>query len=772
VVVRVLDPAEAELGFHGNVRLRALEGGAVVEADADLVREGYKERLAALAAPWASELEARGGRLLEATSATRRSSSCGRSCARWRRRGDELPHAGRAGIALLVAAPVAAHMLRRRMAEERAFPPARLVPPTLPAARRRSMLEDRALFALRALAVLGLALLGATPFIRCSRLSLNRKDGASVALAIVVDDSLSMRAPLDGGPAGPGKKTRFDRALEAARELGATLGRGTRRRSSSRVAAARGARVDHEHRRGDGHARRRRALGSRDGSRRSGGARQGALARARAARQAGRGAERSRRRRAGRAPLAGDAEIAVWAPLPELEARGRDCAVTRADRAGNKVWARVICTDVGSAQGSASAAPSASAASGPSAGRSLEIRSGAKVIASVALGSGIHTEEVPIELPANAPELLVAALTGDDAIAEDDQAPVVSSGGALPTAVIVDAALTHVATGGPPPIEQAFAALKLDAQIHPLPAVPEHDAELNAYAALIVDDAPGFTPEVRRSIAAWVERGGVALLTLGPRAAAAPLGAGFEPLVPGVVRWGASPAPGIDPASAPTLGPSAEGLAALDPRGRVTLDAAAAEGAEILARWNDGAPFLTRRSLGRGAVLALTLPLSSDESDLVLRPAFLALLDRFVSTARARGGARRIDVGEAWTFDGYRKVEVRKVSIAAPERPTPVPVIEVDRRPRANPPRAGLYELTLDGESVTRVAAVPDREIDLRPRQVKDEARASALGGVATSLDASPYVALGLLGLLAIELVLRALGQRSERVDEESAATR
>ena len=47
--------------------------------------------------------------------------------------------------------------------------------------------------------------------------------------------------------------------------------------------------------------------------------------------------------------------------------------------------------------------------------------------------------------------------------------------------------------------------------------MPEHETELNAYAALIVDDAPGFTPEGRRELAAWVTRGGVVLLTLGPR---------------------------------------------------------------------------------------------------------------------------------------------------------------------------------------------------------------------------------------------------------------
>jgi hypothetical protein len=290
--------------------------------------------------------------------------------------------------------------------------------------------------------------------------------------------------------------------------------------------------------------------------------------------------------------------------------------------------------------------------------------------------------------------------------------------------------------------------------------VPEHESELNAFAALIVDDASGFTPEVRRSIAAWVERGGVALLTLGPRAAAAPLGVGFEPLIPGVVRWGPSPAPGVDPESAaPTFGTSAEGLVKLDPRGRTTLDASASAGADVLARWKDGAPFLIRRSMGRGAVLALTLPFSLDESELALRPAFLALLDRFVGTARSRGGARRIDVGEAWTFDGYRDVKVQRVSIAGPGKPVPVPVTELDRRPRAAPPLAGLYELVLDGESTTRVAAVPEREIDLRPRRVRDDARATSLGGVASSLDASPYVALALLALLALELLFRVLNQ-------------
>jgi uncharacterized protein (DUF58 family) len=67
VAVRVLDRTEAELGFHGHVRLRALEGDRVVEADADAVRAIYQERLATIANTWSTELSARGGRLLTAT---------------------------------------------------------------------------------------------------------------------------------------------------------------------------------------------------------------------------------------------------------------------------------------------------------------------------------------------------------------------------------------------------------------------------------------------------------------------------------------------------------------------------------------------------------------------------------------------------------------------------------------------------------------------------------------------------------------------------------
>ncbi|WP_437600440.1 VWA domain-containing protein [Sorangium sp. So ce590] len=687
-------------------------------------------------------------------------------------------------VALLVGAPVAAHLLRRRRAEERPFPPARLVPPTPPTARRRSLLEDRALFATRAVSVLALAVLGATPLLRCSHLALSRRAGASVALAIVVDDSLSMRARPGAGGVERAGPARFERALTAARELAGGLAPGD---AAALVLAGAPARV---------------ALASTTNLTAVTEALAAVTPSDRAtdldgaldlARDLLRGLPQSDKRivllsdladgAPGAPPISGTPDIATWVPLEELEATGEDCGIVRADRSSQKARIRVVCTaaspaapgpDPAAAERDGGAAAPAASAAGASAaaGRSLEVRAGDAVLGKVALDPALRAEELTIDLPSGAPELLLAVLTGGDAIAEDDRAPIITAGGPLSIAVVVDPATTHVETGGPPPLEQALSALDLDAQIRPLPSVPEHADELAAHAGLIVDDAPGFTPEVRRSLAAWVERGGVALLTLGQRAAAAPLGAGFEPLVPGVVRWSASPVPGLDRATAGWLGPSAAGLADVAPRGRATLGAEASEGAEVLARWIDGAPFLVRRPLGRGVVLFMTLPLSTEESDVALRPAFLSLLDGFVGAARARGGARRLAAGETWTFDGYHDVKVERVRVDRGQGPAgreALPVVEVDRRLRVSPPLAGLYELTLDGERSTRVVSVPEREIDLRPRRVAESARAAELGGMSASIDGSPYVALLLLALLAAELLLRALGGRRQPAEVQAS---
>lgn len=67
VAVQVLDREERELPYAGSVRLSALEGGIVVDTDADGARAHYQERLEAHTQLWAKPLAARGSRLVRAT---------------------------------------------------------------------------------------------------------------------------------------------------------------------------------------------------------------------------------------------------------------------------------------------------------------------------------------------------------------------------------------------------------------------------------------------------------------------------------------------------------------------------------------------------------------------------------------------------------------------------------------------------------------------------------------------------------------------------------
>jgi uncharacterized protein (DUF58 family) len=66
VVVALLDPDEATFPFNGTLRLQALEGGAVVETDADATRAQYLAALTALQETWDRTLIARGARVVHA----------------------------------------------------------------------------------------------------------------------------------------------------------------------------------------------------------------------------------------------------------------------------------------------------------------------------------------------------------------------------------------------------------------------------------------------------------------------------------------------------------------------------------------------------------------------------------------------------------------------------------------------------------------------------------------------------------------------------------
>ncbi|MBI4705888.1 MAG: VWA domain-containing protein [Deltaproteobacteria bacterium] len=681
-------------------------------------------------------------------------------------------------IAALAAIPFVAHLLRRRPPRERPFAAAHLVPARPAIARRRRALEDRVLFVIRALCIVGLALLGATPFIECSRLSVVRRRGASVALAIVLDDSLSMRAAWSGRAGG---LTRLELARQAARELVAGLGPGD---AVALVLAGRPARVALAASGNLGAAQ--AALGEVGPSDR-GTDLAGALALGgELLRQVAQVDRRivllsdmaERPQGGGKVPGWGGAQL--WAPLPELRADLPNCGVVWADRVGAQVAVHLACAGGARAEAAASTAASAGSATPPASARAsaaatpgsasapprrVQIRAGDKILVEAPVRVREGPSDLVLALAAGSPAapgaVLDAALTAGDALAEDDRAPVASAGAETRAGVVSDAARNRTATGGAPPVEQAFAALAV--QIQPLAAVPEQGAELDPLGALVVDDPPGFTPEARRALDGWARRGGVLLLALGPTAAAAPLGAGFAPLLPALVRWRATPSrkARIELGDGVPLGESAASLQQISPAGRAQLDLQRDDGLEVLGRFDDGAPFLLRRRIGRGVMYALALPLDLEQSDLVLRPGFLGLLAHLVETARGLGGAARTPVGATWSFEGYPEVQVVRLWPGGPG--APLLLAGQAGAWRFSPSRLGLYELRLGEQTARRVAAIDEAEIDLAPRLPLEGGAEAASGARPAPVDVSSYVALGLLALLLGELGLLALDQRRRR---------
>ena len=279
-------------------------------------------------------------------------------------------------------------------------------------------------------------------------------------------------------------------------------------------------------------------------------------------------------------------------------------------------------------------------------------------------------------------------------------------------AVVADPSDESVVTGGPPIVEQALSALELDVDVRALPALPDRADELANALGIVLDDPPGMTPEQRHTLEAFLEKGGVVLITLGPHAAAAPLGATLQPLLAHGVVW-AGGAGGarleVDTRSARTaLVGSVANLDGLDAPKRAVFTPDDASRFEALVKWSDGAPLVARRTFGRGEAWVVTLPLSVDASDLPLRASFLGLLSGWIRTARDHASPVRTDVATPWKFPGAARVDA-----TGPDGP--LAASRDGSELRVVPEVAGAYEVKVDGRVERRVAAPIARELDLRP---------------------------------------------------------
>jgi hypothetical protein len=191
-------------------------------------------------------------------------------------------------------------------------------------------------------------------------------------------------------------------------------------------------------------------------------------------------------------------------------------------------------------------------------------------------------------------------------------------------------------------------------------------------------------------------------------------------------------------------------LGELKPQGRTLLDAGHAPGARVTATWSDGAPFIVERELGRGLVTTITLPSSVEVSDFALRPGFVALIDHLLDTARRRRGLTTSVAGTTWVFGSERPV------IVGPDGPLRL-VESPDRGRTATPSLRGTYRLTTERGDELRTVTLDPQEITLEPSPPPPGT--SNAGGAPSGqlLDVSAEVAYGLLALLALELLLRAV---------------
>jgi hypothetical protein len=456
-------------------------------------------------------------------------------------------------------------------------------------------------------------------------------------------------------------------------------------------------------------------------------------------------------------------EPPLWVPLDKLAVAAEDCGAVGAEQRGRRVTVQVACNSSTAAKGrfvEIVAAKDAAGAGSTEAADAAVKKPSDEQLARGALAAQSGLQTVSLELSSEFSGL-DARIDGSDAIEADDATPVASQQGASSIALVSDLSTGAVATGGTTLLEQALSALEGQLLVRPLPVAPDDARDLEGHAALVLDDPTGLTPETRAAITTWVERGGVAMVMLGPRAATAQLGSTLEPFARGAVRWESTQIKGIDPKSAQWLGPEAQSLTNLNVRGRARLAGSEMPGAQVAARWEDGEPWLFESNLGRGLLLTAGLPTSVSESDFALRPGFLALLTHVTEQALRRRGPRRSVAGTRWVFPASSTIE----AIGPKGKAAVVEAASADGRGDKVivPELAGRWLLRVDGDPQLRLATIEAEEVLQLPQRLDEAARKKLEASREARIDASPQLALVLLGLIAVEIGLRLFGKFQRR---------
>jgi hypothetical protein len=267
----------------------------------------------------------------------------------------------------------------------------------------------------------------------------------------------------------------------------------------------------------------------------------------------------------------------------------------------------------------------------------------------------------------------------------------------------------------------------------------------------------------------FLEQGGVAAALLGPRSTVTELGWTLEPFARGAARWEPLGDADLDTATVAWLGAEAASLEHFGKQGRVRLDGLTFDGSRVAGKWTDGVPWLLEREVGRGVAITLGVPSSLDESDLAVRPGFLALLDHVLQTADQRKGSRRTIAGVPWTFPSARSVTIEgpagPLNVASARRDPPCdPAVSgcTEAELQALPDVLGRYAVHVDGQLETRTVTIDPAEILAEPRRIAN-ARGPTEVNATEYVAASREAALFLIAVFGLEIAVRVVRRWMQR---------
>ncbi len=604
------------------------------------------------------------------------------------------------GLGSFVLLPWLAHRLRRSPPREERFAPLRFVPEASGPSDVPREVNDRALFASRALVVVLLALLAAGPRLRETSLRFHEGEG-DAAFVFVLDDSGSMRTR-------EGASSRLEIAKRGLLRVLDDLEGGDR---VALVLAGKPARVV----RGftpDLEAMRVAVQSVESGDRATD--LEGAIEKAEGLIVSEPDAKPVLVIGTDGEGAGGDRTLATSLPLHRVDVpteRRDDCAVLGATGAVGAVRVRIACQT-----------------------------STRRVLRWIVTERDVATREV--DLPAGASEVLIEAegakaegrveLAAGDGIREDDTAQVALAGARMRVAVLERTATLDDEARTPPMLLRAFEAVAPDAEVQRIVRLPT-DGSLSGYDVLAIDDAMAWTADERSEVQRATDAGLSLWIAFGPASSDAPIGASFEPFVEGTIQWEAGPFRVlVDDAHETSV------------RGRARFVPAAALRVEPLLAFEDGVPLALHGS-GDGPEISLNaVPADPRFGDVSLRAGFLGSVGSAVDRARRKRPHGELTAGDVLKVP-------RDATVVGPMGI--VPILHEGTGAVVHVERVGSYRVSSSGHDQVRHVTLDEAEVVGAPATFNS--RAEAVVAKPVLRDRSPLVVAVLLLALALEFALR-----------------